>query len=267
MEILVESCYQDPRLLKLYDAGDRLSRSQTKHDANHAYLVRDVAVELVRQLREHKCPEPLDEETASVVIPLAAFLHDIGRGVDVEDHAGAGARLMHKYLRDSGFPEHIVKRVCRIIACHRSKVVLSRELDDPAWAIVVIADKAVGDEDRVRPLRAKLLRIMRFFGAARLWQGEHDRVNFAIKEAHLVVDGDDRSLDPGAIVLKLRIDEKVARPDEIYSLYGERFHACGRAAQYLGYLFRLEFNGIRFVYDKAVSGWVPVKAIKVLEQV
>lgn len=266
---LVKACYVDPELLGLYDQGDKLSRSQTKHDVNHAFLVRDVAIKLTRMLAERGVPGPdaLDEETVSVVIPLAAFLHDIGRAIDVDDHALAGARYLNAYLKKLNMPKHIIQRVCKVIACHRSEVVLKRDFDDLAWAIVVIADKAVGDEDRVRPRRAFALRTMRFFGLADRWPGSpHDRINFAIKSANLIVDGNDATDDPGEIVLKLRIDEAVADPKDIYELYGKRFHACGRAAQYLGYRFRLEFNGERYQYDKLSKTWVPVESISVLEE-
>jgi hypothetical protein len=263
---LVQVAYVDEGLLALYDAGDKLSKSQTKHDVNHAYQVRDVALELTAELHRRN-PELLDDWTRDVIIPLAAYLHDIGRAISVDDHAMAGAKWANTYLREKGFPMEVVRRVCKIIACHRSSIVLKRKFDDPAWAIVVIADKCVGDEDRVRPGRAAALRVLRFFRMASQWTGSiHDRVNFAIKEAGLTVDSDEgrTANDGGAIVLKLRIDEHVSAPADIYELYGDRFHACGRAAVYLGFLFRLEFNGVRYLYSEGDQCWLPVRSIKVL---
>jgi hypothetical protein len=263
---LVDAAYRDEGLLALYAKGDELSRSQTKHDVNHAFQVRGVAVKLTQEYLL-RFPGGLTEWETDVVIPLAAFLHDIGRAFDVDNHAQAGARVMNKYLREKGFSPELVRRICKIIACHRSSVVLNRDFDDKCWAIVVIADKCVGDEDRVRPWQATKLRALRFFGLCRWWTGSpHDRVNFAIKEPELVVDGQDRpnSPDPGAIILKLRIDDKVCQPSHIYQLYSDRFHACGRAAQYLGFLFRLESNGERYMYSKEKQTWVPVRSIKVV---
>lgn len=263
---LVEQSYSDPILLSLYDQGDKLSSSQTKHDIEHAFSVRDVALALMHEY-EGRFPGVLDDWTKYVVIPLAAFLHDIGRAVDVNDHARAGAGIAHLYLRFLKFPPVIRRRICRIIMLHRSSSVLEREFDDRAWAIVVIADKCVGDEDRVRPNKARILRLLRFFGLARLncWLfSPHDRVNFAIKEANLIVDvGDEFSQDAGAVVLKLQLDEKVAIPREVTTLYGDRFHSCGRAAQYLGFVFRIEFNGVRFHYNKQTKSWEPITQIVV----
>ena len=262
---MVTSIFGDEELLALYAKGDELSHSQTKHDANHAFQVRDLAQKLTAEYAK-RFPGKLTEWEIDVIIPLAAFLHDIGRAINVDNHAKAGAKAMNTFLRDKGFPDDVVKRVCKVIACHRSSIVLSREFDDPCWAIVVIADKCVGDEDRVRPGPAMKLRVLRFFSAVRFWRGSpHDRINFAIKQPEVIVDGGDNieSKEAGAISLKLDIDEKVASPADIYKLYGERFHACGRAAGYLGYVFRLEFNGKRFAYDKSLNSWVSVKAIKV----
>lgn len=277
---LVEKALKDPRLLALYDEGDKMSSSQTKHDVGHAFSVLNVATQLTAEVEE-MCPGTLDnwpkvdvdahlrgEWTRRVVIPLGAFLHDIGRAIEVDNHAGAGAHVANEYLKMLNFPTEVRKRVARIVALHRSSSVLSREFDDPAWAIVVIADKCVGDEDRVRPAQARILKVLRFLGIAdRNWwdNASHDRINFAIKDAQLDVDSNDTAgpNQAGAIVLKLKIDEKVAKAEEMTTLYGERFHACGRGAQYLGFVFRIEFNGVRYAYDKTRRCWRAKTSISV----
>ncbi len=270
---LTEACFSDPVVLRLYDEGDSMSRAQTKHDRAHAFAVRDVSLALTKEY-ELRFPDRLDAWTTRVVIPLAAFLHDIGRAVDVDNHAVAGAAVVSEYLQRLRLPRTVIRRVCRIVALHRSQQILRMEFDDPAWAIVVIADKCVGDEERVRRVQANKLRVLRFFGLAhRNWwkDAEHDRINFAIKKAHLIVDGDEgvqsfvskQNPSVGAIVLKLSLDQKVAPAQEVSTVYESRFHACGRAAQYLGFVFRLEFNGVRFLYDKRTGQWSPVKRIHV----
>src|SRR5205823_8632170 len=101
---LVQATYRDEGLLALYAQGDKLSKSQTKHDVNHAYQVRDVALALTAELHRRN-PMLLDEWTRDVIIPLAAFLHDIGRAISVEDHASAGAKWANKYLKEQGFQQ------------------------------------------------------------------------------------------------------------------------------------------------------------------
>ena len=258
---LVTACFSDPVIKRLYDAGDHLSKNQTKHDLAHAQQVRDLAVKIAREIEDRK-PGYLDAWTLEVIIPLAAFLHDIGRAINVEDHDKAGAKWAQGYLKEFHLPDdsetlppETVKRICRIIACHRSRIVLKQKFDDPAWALVVLADKCVGDEERVRPQRAAILTVLTWLRLS--WiplrkGGVHDRANFAIKKADLIVDEAD-------LVLSLQMDRRVCKPSLIYKLYGERFWACGKAAQYLGFRFRLEFNGERYSFCKEKETWVPVK--------
>ena len=264
---VIRSLYDDREILDLYAAGDKLSSGQTKHDIGHAFSVLSTAEYLTGEIHK-RFPESLDEETRQVVIPAGAFLHDIGRAIDVADHAGAGARVTKTLLEPRGIDSEVVKRIQRIVALHRSSAVLKMKFNDPAWAIVVIADKCVGDEDRVRPNRAAFLRVARLFRVAKInwWENaEHDRVNFAIKMSNLLVDSDDSPSDKhaGAIVLKLTLDEVVAPATELLSLYADRFHSCGRAAKYLGFLFRIEINGVRWFFDDDQNRWRPIRGFSV----
>jgi len=257
---LVALCYVDPEIDRLYAAGDKLSSHQTKHDLDHARQVRDLAAKISGGVNARK-PGALDEWTTDVVIPLAAYLHDIGRAIDVDEHANAGAKWSKDYLSRlrldaddaETLPVAVVNRIARIVACHRSSIVLKMPFNDPAWAIVVLADKCVGDEERVRPVRATILSVLRLFRAT--WiplrkGGVHDRANFAIKKS-------DVSFADGEICLDLTIDTRVCQAKLIYELYTDRFQACVKAADYLGYAFRLVFNGERFAFSPD-RGWVQV---------
>jgi hypothetical protein len=256
---LVALCYTDPEISRLYAAGDKLSSHQTKHDIDHACQVRDLAAKISAGVNERK-PGFLDQWTSEVVIPLAAYLHDIGRAIDVDEHANAGAKWTKSYLSrlrvspdSEPLPTPVINRIARIVACHRSQIVLKMPFNDPAWAIVVLADKCVGDEERVRPVRAAILSALRLIRAT--WiplrkGGVHDRANFAIKKSDVVFGKTDIALD-------LTIDTKVCQASLIYSLYSERFQACVKAAEYLGFGFRLVFNGERFAFV-ANRGWTRV---------
>ncbi len=267
---LVEAMYADREVLARYDAGDKARSDQTFHDRRHAFQVRDVGMALTDEI-DARLPGALDERTKKVIIPAALFLHDNGSAEGEKNHNITGARWARDYMTRKGFSRDTVREVCRCIALHRSRQALAAgafrrpDFGDAAWAIVVIADKAVGDETRVRPAPLKELQKLRKQRKVHLWKGSiHDRINYAIKGSELIVDGrGEGSSDPGVIVLRLRIDPLVCQPADIYDLYRDRFHACGRAAQYLGFLFRLEFNGVRYMYSKETEDWVPVSAIKV----
>jgi hypothetical protein len=263
----VTGLYTDREILDLYAAGDKVSQGQTKHDIGHAFSVLQTAEYLTDEICK-RFPAKIDDETRFVVIPAAAFLHDIGRAIEVDDHAGAGARITRKLLEPRGFDREVVKRIQRIVALHRSSAVLKMKFNDIAWAIVVIADKCVGDEDRVRPGRAAILRALRFVHLAHhnWWDNaEHDRVNFAIKKSELLVDSDDApdAGHAGAIVLKLSLDEVVAPATELLTLYADRFHSCGRAAKFLGFVFRIEINGNRWAFDDGKNMWDPIRGFSV----
>lgn len=266
--LLVSACFRDEEIERLYVAGDKLSSNQTKHDIEHARLVTEMAQHVVAELEELK-PGSIDAWTKSVVIPLAAFLHDIGRAVNVDQHAKAGAKWAQEYLSrltlpgdNETLPPDVVKRICRIVACHRSETFLKMELNDAALAIVVLADKCVGDEERVRPLRAAVLRALQVVRATWIpfrkgWV--HDRVHFAIKHAELVVGKPDMILD-------IDFDSRVCKPSLFYSLYIKRFQSCVRACEFLGFGFKLKFNEVAgegsqlFAYSPTMTTFVAENA-------
>jgi len=268
--------YRDPELLAVYEKGDANSKGQTRHDYVHGDEVRDLAISLAKQVN-HVFPGKLDEVTMEFVIPVAAWLHDIGRAINLDRHDIEGATLAKQYLESRGVPQELRQRICRIVANHRAGAVIKRGILSPEHAIVVIADKCIGDEKRVRPDKAFALKaasLIRFgsWSLARrnMWHNApHDRVNFAIKKANLILDFHEETKQTGDIVLKLTVDERIAKIEEIVTLdwFADSFFACGKAARYFGYYFRIEFNGVRHKWDKTAKdgkgGWVPSSTIHV----
>jgi len=141
--------YRDPELLAVYDKGDENSKGQTRHDYVHGDEVRDLAVRLANQITE-VFPGLLDEVTKEFVTPCAAWLHDIGRAIDLDRHDVEGARLAREYLDKHGVPRELRVRICEIIGLHRAHAVIKKGIRNPAHAIVVIADKCIGDAWRPR---------------------------------------------------------------------------------------------------------------------
>lgn len=280
--------YRDPELLAIYEEGDQNSHWQTRHDHVHGDEVTELAIEL----RDHIhgiFPDLMDDETREFVIPVAAWLHDIGRAVDIDKHDYEGVKIAKAYLVKHNIPGHLRQQICSIIMHHRAGSVIKNGIKNPAHAIVVIADKCIGDENRVRwdkACKLKLARLvsLKYFGLTwfkrtrklgqwslarkNMWfNAPHDRVNFAIKSANLYVDVNENDLEgppSGSIVLKLKVDETVAPIEEIVSLdwFADSFFACGKAAKHFGFSFRIEFNGVMHWWDKKVrdgkGGWVPV---------
>jgi len=271
-----DNMYRDPELLEVYEKGDKNSNHQTRHDYVHGDEVRDLAIRLTRQLHQ-VFPDMMDEVTREFIIPVAAWLHDIGRSIDVDRHDIEGAKLAKKYLDSRGVPRDLRARICKIIGLHRANKVIKKGIQSPEHGIVVIADKCIGDEGRVRPLKAfalDLAGLLRFgsWSLARMnmWEGApHDRVNYSIKNADLIVDIDELTDGSGEIVLKLQVDERFASISEMVTLdwFADSFFACGKASRYFGFFFRIEFNGVRHMWDKTANnekgGWVPIERIQV----
>lgn len=266
----------DPEYLDYYARGDKNSMGQTRHDAHHGEEVYDLGMKSLLPQLEAIFGPLMDEVTREFTLPTALRSHDVGRAIDIDKHDTEGARVMKDYLERRGVPHEITAHVCRLIVLHRASRVLKNGIKDAAHAILVIADKCIGDERRVREDKARKLNFLRLFGygkwslARRNWwhNAAHDRVNFAIKNAIVRVDVENNpghTRPTGEIVLQLTIDEKVASIKEIVSLdwFADSFHACGKAAEHFGLFFRLEFNGIRYKWtwlDKPnrKGAWLPM---------
>ncbi len=242
---IVADCLADPSVIRLYADADKSTKGQTHHGLDHAYEVLDLAKVITADLHARH-PAMLDDWTRSVVVPLAAFLHDIGRGIAEHGHAKTGAKWavtnLPRYQVDGErLPSEHIKRIARVIAKHQSKTVLSMDFNDPAWAIIVLADKCVGDEGRVRFWKRVLLRTFTALGVPwlplRQHGAEHDRVNFAIKSAILRLEE-----STGRFVLDVTMDRRVCGPELVLEVFKDRYKACRKAALYLGYEFVVSFK-------------------------
>ena len=83
---------------------------------------------------------------------LAALLHDIGKGLDVDhaaDHSAAGAPIADKVARRLGFDDDSAATVAFLVRHHLllPSVAVRRDLDDPATVQAVAAE--VGNLDRL----------------------------------------------------------------------------------------------------------------------
>lgn len=168
-KLLVAFIFAHPLVAETAKKGDMLSSNQTDHGMTHFLEVVRLARLLALMINAHR-PGTFSQWEVEVTIPLAALLHDIGRAINVDEHDKAGAKWTRDFLRNLTLPGDSetlpwaeLKRICKIVACHRSNVVLKRAFDDACWAVVVLADKFAGDEERVRPLRAAILSVLTAF--------------------------------------------------------------------------------------------------------
>jgi hypothetical protein len=274
--LLYKHCQESQYVRDRYAEGDLRRAGQTKHGyAEHAIPVVNESRAIADQIRLQR-PGLIDDYTYHVILPFGALLHDIGGCLSIDEHDKKGAQLMMQYLPQLTLPGDTetldfesVKRISRIIAYHRAgRYLKHKKFQDHALDIVLLADKSVGDEDRVRPWKAFVLGLltkMRLACIPLQNNGEHDRINFAIQSSKLV------AIDGREMVLQLKVKDEVLKDcpllfwrrkvKSIYEVifehayYKKNFHSMERAAANLGYDFYLEFNGVRYTFDKAAKTW------------
>jgi len=102
----------------------------------------------------------------------------------------------------------------------------------------------------------------------------HDRVNGSITHRSIEMFGDEHVDDgqpetsnrkyKGTMVFNMKVDERLAPHDLVTGLdwWHDAFHVAAKAAKYLGFRFRIVFNGHNLVYEKSVDNWVFVNTFE-----
>ncbi|MBP3338393.1 MAG: HD domain-containing protein [Lachnospiraceae bacterium] len=190
----------------------------TDHSEVHCTMVADRAGNILEQFGydEH------DIELARI----AGFMHDIGNAVNRKNHAEYGGILANEILRQTDMPLEDRITVMSVIANHDES---TGGPVDPISAAVIIADKTDVRRNRVRTKETANFDI-------------HDRVNYAVTEAKLKIDKDER-----VIALNLQIDEKITTMFEYFDIFLGRMLMCRKAAEVLGCRFKLTANGSKIL--------------------
>lgn len=188
----------------------------TEHGERHVGLVAHIAYNILKRLgyAEREC------ELASI----AGILHDIGNGVNREQHAQTGAVMAMQLLHELGMPDVEIVRVMGAIGNHHEN---DGDPVSPVAAAVILADKS--DVHRTRVRNPDMIRF-----------DIHDRVNYAVEKSFLNVDESRK-----AITLELTIDTSISQVMEYFEIFMTRMLASRKAAAYLGCTFGLMVNGNR----------------------
>src|SRR5258706_7380999 len=188
----------------------------TEHGERHVGLVAHIAYNVLKRLGH---PERQAELAA-----IAAYVHDIGNGVNRELHAQIGAVMAMQILTEMGMSDAEVAQVMSAIGNHH-------ESDgDPVNAVagaVLLADKS--DVHRTRVRNPDFIKF-----------DIHDRVNYAVEKSFLNVDEAKK-----LITLELTIDNAISQVMEYFEIFMTRMLACRKAAMFLGCTFGLSVNGNR----------------------
>ena len=134
---------------------------------------------------------------------IAGFLHDIGNVINRVDHAQSGAVMAFRLLDRLEMP---VDEICSVISA------------------MILADKTDVRRSRVRNTDFLTFDI-------------HDRVNYAVETAELLIDKEQQEF-----VLSMTIDTQISSVLEYFEIFMERMLLCRRAAQFFHMQFKIYIN-------------------------
>ncbi len=218
--ITLKEIERDEEVLAFLKEADRQLEAMgyTEHGIRHSKLVAQRAREILLSLKFPK----REAELAAI----AGFLHDIGNLINRDRHEESGAILSFAILKRLGMPLSEITKVISALGNHHET---TGSPISPIAAALILADKSDVHSSRVRnPDYIKF--------------DIHDRVNYAVKETNLTVDGKKRR-----IRLNLRIDTKIAPIMEYFEIFLSRMLISRRAADFLKCSFELFINGMKLI--------------------
>ena len=186
----------------------------TDHSKAHVTVVAKRAEEILEGLN-------YDEHTIELA-KIAAYMHDIGNAINRAHHAEYGGILANEILRNMDISTTDRITIVSAISNHDES---TGGAFDPVSAALIIADKTDVRRNRVREKPKASFDI-------------HDRVNYAVVDQSLKINKDKKTIS-----LNLTIDEKICSMYEYFDIFLGRMMMCRKAAELLGYKFKLTANG------------------------
>ncbi|MDY3251253.1 MAG: HD domain-containing protein [Candidatus Choladocola sp.] len=186
----------------------------TEHSRKHAARVADCAGKILKELEfgEHE----------TELAQIAGYMHDIGNSINRNDHAHTGAILSYQILKGLGMPLSDVLTVVTAIGHHDEK---TGTAVDVVSAALILADKTDVRRNRVQnPNPANF--------------DMHDRVNYAALSSRL-----EFLKEKKVIQMNLELDDTICSVMDYFEIFLQRMIMCRRAAEVLGYKFKLIANG------------------------
>ena len=190
----------------------------TEHGHRHISIVSKRAGDILEKLGY---PERTVELTR-----IAGYMHDIGNCVNRVDHAHTGAILAYTILKEMGMPIEEITEIMMAIGNHDENT--GTAVSDISAALI-LADKSDVHRDRVVNKNLSTFDI-------------HDRVNYAVTNADLIMDEKERK-----VTLNLTIDTKISPVLDYFEIFMQRTMMCKYAAKYLKIWFELIINDTKLL--------------------
>ena len=190
----------------------------TEHSQRHVSIVSNRAGMILETLGYDKHRIELAK--------IAGYLHDNGNGVNRVDHAHSGAILAYNILKEMGMDIKDRLEIMSAIGNHDEAT--GTAVSDVSAALI-LADKSDVHRDRVVNKNMATFDI-------------HDRVNFAVTEANLSIDAEERK-----VILDLTIDTKICPVLDYFEIFMDRTMMSKYAAKYLQIWFELIINDTKLL--------------------
>lgn len=200
----------------LIEKGDKVLGvlGYTEHSKKHAAKVAKEAGNIL------KCVG-CDKHTIELA-KIAGYMHDIGNCINRHDHAHSGALLSYGILKELKMPACDAAIVAAAVGNHDEKTGTAH---DVVSAALILADKTDVRRNRVRN---KV--ISRF--------DKHDRVNYAVLSSELSIN-----VEKKTVQMNMELDDSMCTVIDYFEIFLDRMMMCRRAAEVLGYKFKLVGNG------------------------
>ena len=190
----------------------------TEHSFAHVTKVAETAAKILTALH-------YPERTVELA-KIAGYLHDIGNVVNRVDHSQSGAVMAFRILDRMEFPPEEISTIVSAIGNHDEGTGVPV---NPVAAALIIADKSDVRRTRVRDKESISTDI-------------HDRVNYSVTNAELVISEENTVLE-----LRLNVDTNVSSVMEYFEIFMNRMLMCRRASEKLGLQFKLFINSQQLV--------------------
>ena len=218
--ITLKDVRENPEVDALIQGAQKQLRAlgYTEHGHRHISIVSKRAGDILERLG-------YPERTVELA-RIAGYMHDLGNCINRVDHAHNGAILAYNILKDMGMPVEERTEIMMAIGNHDENT--GTAISDISAALI-LADKSDVHRDRV------VNRNLSTFGI-------HDRVNYAVTNANLIIDEKERK-----IMLDLTIDTKICPVLDYFEIFMERTMMNKYAAKFLIVWFELIINDTKLL--------------------
>jgi metal-dependent HD superfamily phosphatase/phosphodiesterase len=214
--IVLKDVKANAKAMALIDGANdvMLAMGYTEHGHRHVGIVSSITRYIMDKLEM-----PQREIELGMI---AGYLHDIGNVINRIDHPMTGAGIAFRLLDEMGMPANEIAPILGAIGNHEE---LAGTPVSYMSAALILADKSDVHYSRVQNPVLETFDI-------------HDRVNYAVQKSRVEMDPDKKTID-----LTLEIDTSFATVMEYFEIFLSRMVMCRRAANMIGYEFKLTVNG------------------------